>query len=412
MGWLAVVPQPASSAPSAIISKVLCISRSLPHSVPDAGKRLVDAGSSGDPAEIARLEELRLAALGDRIDADLASGSGGQLVAELEALVRGHRRNERFIGQLMLALYRSGRPGRRARRLSRREAVLDRRAGLEPGAELRAVERAILVQDPELIRAASGATGQLRPLPSGADRIGSPPSRIPRQSPERELGEARTLAGPYVDMPGHQRRTAARAGASAKVLTSKVRNWPNTPLHHTLKSALKGDDVPSFDANIRGDVAIAGNTLETCPENVARRRHQTRANRRPRASDEACLNANNNDHNMVYVDADPGGGRFDSSSATLTVPTRREDRQGVPVLGGRPVAWRATAASTDPTTTPRGRTPRRPNPLYTTAELKLGGGSYSTIDATSPARNGRWDYITELVQPAGQRRGLGLPGPG
>src|SRR6185437_2574104 len=109
------------------------------------------------------------------------------------------------------------------------------------------------------------------------------------------------------------------SSASAKLLSSKVRNWPNTPLHHPLKSALKGNNVPSFDANIRGDVAIAGNTLETCPENLSgRRRH---AHRRARTAAEACLNANNNDRNMVYVNVDPSGGHFNSSSATLSIPT-------------------------------------------------------------------------------------------
>ena len=59
--------------------------------------------------EIARLEELRLAATEDRIDADLALGRHAQLVGELEELVRRHPYRERIRGQLMLALYRTGR---------------------------------------------------------------------------------------------------------------------------------------------------------------------------------------------------------------------------------------------------------------------------------------------------------------
>jgi DNA-binding SARP family transcriptional activator len=59
--------------------------------------------------EIAALEELRLAALEDRIDAELALGLASQLVAEMEALVTEHPTRERLLGQLMLALYRSGR---------------------------------------------------------------------------------------------------------------------------------------------------------------------------------------------------------------------------------------------------------------------------------------------------------------
>src|SRR5439155_5123230 len=59
--------------------------------------------------EIARLNELRLAALEDRIDADLALGRHGQLVPELERVVVEHPLRERLRAQLMLALYRAGR---------------------------------------------------------------------------------------------------------------------------------------------------------------------------------------------------------------------------------------------------------------------------------------------------------------
>ncbi len=60
-------------------------------------------------AEIARLEESRLAAVQERIEAELALGEHARLVGELEALVREHPLRERFLAQLMLALYRSGR---------------------------------------------------------------------------------------------------------------------------------------------------------------------------------------------------------------------------------------------------------------------------------------------------------------
>jgi len=60
-------------------------------------------------SEIARLEESRLAVLEERIDVELALGEHARLVGELEALVREHPLRERVVGQLMLALYRSGR---------------------------------------------------------------------------------------------------------------------------------------------------------------------------------------------------------------------------------------------------------------------------------------------------------------
>jgi YVTN family beta-propeller protein len=97
--------------------------------------------------EIARLEEARLVVLEDRIDADLASGEQARLVGELEALVREHPLRERLQGQLMLALYRSG---RQADALGTYHTARDRlidELGLEPGRALRELERAILDQD-------------------------------------------------------------------------------------------------------------------------------------------------------------------------------------------------------------------------------------------------------------------------
>jgi DNA-binding SARP family transcriptional activator len=101
-------------------------------------------------SEIARLEELRLAVLEERIDADLACGRHGDLVGELEALVTEHPLRERLRAQLMLALYRSGRQAEalHAYRATRRELADE--LGLEPGEALRRLEQAILRHDPEL----------------------------------------------------------------------------------------------------------------------------------------------------------------------------------------------------------------------------------------------------------------------
>jgi DNA-binding SARP family transcriptional activator len=100
--------------------------------------------------EIARLEEMRLAALEQRIDADLARGRHAQLVGELEALAARHPLRERLRWQLMLALYRSARQAEAldAYRAARRE--LQEELGLDPSGELKQLEEAILRQDPEL----------------------------------------------------------------------------------------------------------------------------------------------------------------------------------------------------------------------------------------------------------------------
>ena len=100
--------------------------------------------------EIDRLEELRLAAVEARVDAELALGRHSGLVSELEALAREHPYRERFRAQLMLALYRSGRQAEGLEVYRRTRTVLNDELGLDPGVELQELERAILVQDPTL----------------------------------------------------------------------------------------------------------------------------------------------------------------------------------------------------------------------------------------------------------------------
>jgi DNA-binding SARP family transcriptional activator len=100
-------------------------------------------------AEISRLEELRLAALEERIAADLELGHA-DVVAELEGLTDQHPLRERLRGQLMLALYRSGRQAEALEAYRRTRRVLVEELGIEPGRELRELHQAILRQDPEL----------------------------------------------------------------------------------------------------------------------------------------------------------------------------------------------------------------------------------------------------------------------
>jgi DNA-binding SARP family transcriptional activator len=101
-------------------------------------------------AEIARVSELHLACLEERIDADLALGRSQKLVPELSGLVRQHPRRERLRGQLMLAMYRTGRQEEALEVYRDARTTLVDELGLEPGPELQALERAILNQDPAL----------------------------------------------------------------------------------------------------------------------------------------------------------------------------------------------------------------------------------------------------------------------
>jgi predicted ATPase/DNA-binding SARP family transcriptional activator len=100
--------------------------------------------------ERARLEALRLTALEDRIEADLALGGHGGLVSELEALLADHPYRERLWGQLMLALYRSGRQADALQAFHRARRVLDEELGIEPSRWLRRRQEQILLQDAAL----------------------------------------------------------------------------------------------------------------------------------------------------------------------------------------------------------------------------------------------------------------------
>ena len=120
-----------------------------------------------------RLEARRLAALEERIEADLACGRDSELVGELDALVAGYPTHERFRAQLMLALYRSGRQSEALRVYRDTRTVLAEELGLEPGPDLQRLERAILTADPSLAtasvpeRAATVPPRQLPPAVAG-----------------------------------------------------------------------------------------------------------------------------------------------------------------------------------------------------------------------------------------------------
>jgi DNA-binding SARP family transcriptional activator len=99
---------------------------------------------------IGRLEELRLAALEKRIDADLALGRDSDVVAELEGLVAEHPLREGLRARLMLALYRCGRQADALAAYQATRRALIEELGIEPSPRLRELEQAILRQDPSL----------------------------------------------------------------------------------------------------------------------------------------------------------------------------------------------------------------------------------------------------------------------
>jgi peptide/nickel transport system substrate-binding protein len=152
--------------------------------------------------EIDRLDELRLQALEERIEAELALGQHEVLVPELESLVAQHPLRERLRGQLMLALYRSGRQAEALQIYRETRGYFVEELGLEPGPALRAIERAILHQDEVLAQPERG--GVATATPPGAP----PPARkavaiagnggAPRLRPRRNLIPATAAAAGIV----------------------------------------------------------------------------------------------------------------------------------------------------------------------------------------------------------------------
>ena len=101
-------------------------------------------------AEAARLEELRLAATEALVELRLAAGGHAGLVGELEGLVAAHPTRERLRGQLMVALYRSGRQADALGAYQQAREVLAEELGIDPSPELQRLHHQILLQDPAL----------------------------------------------------------------------------------------------------------------------------------------------------------------------------------------------------------------------------------------------------------------------
>ena len=121
--------------------------------------------------ESARLEGLRLTALEERIDADLELGRHADLVGELASLAARFPLQERLRGQLMIALYRSGRQAEALDVYRETRRQLADELGLEPSQSLRELERAVLAQDPSLDPPAQPAKRRIVTVaPEGSER--------------------------------------------------------------------------------------------------------------------------------------------------------------------------------------------------------------------------------------------------
>jgi DNA-binding SARP family transcriptional activator/WD40 repeat protein len=172
------------------------------------GDALVEFNAPFAKRERVRLGEQRLTALEERVAAELALGAGAQLVGELESLVGAHPLRERLWEHLITALYRAGRQADALEAYQRVRAKLVDELGIEPGQQLRALERMVLGQDPELGRAAELVGRAAEAIPPSRDSLAASRDRLmtavlhlqrsrQRRLPTREGPDTGTLVCPY-----------------------------------------------------------------------------------------------------------------------------------------------------------------------------------------------------------------------
>ena len=130
---------------------------------PPLGGLADDTSLRGDTV---RLNDTRLSALAARIEADLALGRHAEVIPELHQLTRDHSFDERFWGQLMLALYRSGRAGEALVAFDQARTLLGEELGADPSPELQRLHQRVLQQDPTLLETARAA-GAAEPVSTG-----------------------------------------------------------------------------------------------------------------------------------------------------------------------------------------------------------------------------------------------------
>lgn len=106
--------------------------------------------------EATRLRELRLTAMADRVDAELAAGAGATLVDELAGLTERYPGHDRLWAQLMIALYRAGRQADASEAFVRARTVLIERFGLHPSPRLVETHRQVLTNDIRLLGTTAG----------------------------------------------------------------------------------------------------------------------------------------------------------------------------------------------------------------------------------------------------------------
>jgi tetratricopeptide (TPR) repeat protein len=237
-------------------------------------------------AEAARLEQVRLAAVADRVEADLAAGMGAELVAELEGLTGRHPGHEVLWGQLMRALYRAGRQADALAAFRRaREALVDS-SGVDPSPALVEIHRQILAQDAGLLSprgtGRGGATAarpaQLPPPVSAFTGRGGELADLDALLPDTLSGTPGTLAIAAVSGTAGVGKTALAVRWAHRV----AGRFPDGQLYVNLRGYDPDQPVTPADA-LAGFLAALGVSGPEVPlsldDRVARYRSETAGRR-------------------------------------------------------------------------------------------------------------------------------------
>jgi DNA-binding SARP family transcriptional activator len=220
------------------------------------GAPLAELGDSVARAERARLEEQRLAALEQRIEAELALARHAELVPELEGLVREQPLRERLRGQLMLALYRCGRQADALQVYRSGRRLLDEELGLEPDDELQRLERAILNHDPLLdspvVPGANRPSVAKRRRASSRTQPAVPPDSVAVVDPQRSRVVGHVLVG---------RRPVALAIGHGSVWVANADDGTVSRIHPDRREVTRtiGIGAPAIDLAVSADAVWVAN---------------------------------------------------------------------------------------------------------------------------------------------------------
>jgi WD40 repeat protein/DNA-binding SARP family transcriptional activator len=218
-------------------------------------------------ADIARLEEMRLAAIEERIGADMDLGRHADVVAELENLVAAQPLRERLRAQLMLALYRSDRQAEALQVYRETQHMFGEELGLDPSPELQRLEHAILAHDPSLDWTAPASAATQEPPAAGEPPyrgleyfdVDDAPRFFGRERLTARLVErvraARLLA--VVGASGSGKSSLVRAGLVAAMNRdgpAGSRAYVITPTAHPLEALALG--LSAADSTLRSTAAL------------------------------------------------------------------------------------------------------------------------------------------------------------